>query len=166
MNLLQRLGRGLEAGWLAGCGVAVLFFAADVVRLAPLESVLELASVVPEGIVGLEAAGPAWTGVAVATAAVALYSLLHFAVFGALGVAATWFVPVASFWATLARGAAFGVVACSAAFLVGRAWTGSPYFPEAVSPTGLVLTNAMAGVIMAAVFAVHVSAAPEASDRI
>ena len=138
---------------LAGSGVAVLFLATDIVAFAPLRTVTELANPLFGGEATLTPAS--WVGLAATAAGVALYSLLHFAVFAALGVAASWVVPVRSFWGTLARGAVFGSLVLSAAFVVGRALTGSPYFAEAVGPLGLVLTNAMAGVIMAAVFAVH-----------
>lgn len=138
---------------LAGGGVAVLFLATDIVAFAPLRTVTELANPLFGGEATLTPAS--WVGFAASAAGVALYSLLHFAVFAALGVAASWVVPVRSFWATLARGAVFGSLVLSSVFVAGRALTGSPFFAEAVGPLGLVLTNAMAGVIMAAVFAVH-----------
>ncbi|MEQ9570366.1 MAG: hypothetical protein RLN75_09270 [Longimicrobiales bacterium] len=155
MSLLNRLGRGLEAGGLAGCGVAVLFLATDVVRLAPLRTVAELAR--PFGATSLdpESGGFTVAALAAAGAAVVLYSLLHFGAFGLLGVLATWVVPGRTFWTTLGRGAVFGAVACSGVFVVGRAAVGSSISLDAVGPVGLLLANAMAGVIMAAVLAVH-----------
>lgn len=155
MSLLTRLGRGLEAGGLAGCGVAVLFLATDVVRLAPLRTVVELAQPFRSAAVDPESSGFTVAAMAAAGAAVLLYSVLHFGAFALLGVAATWIVPGRSFWATLGRGAAYGAVACSAAFLVGRAAVGSSVSLDAVGPVGLLLANATAGVIMAAVLAVH-----------
>lgn len=156
MNLLNRLGRGLEAGGLAGCGVAVLFLATDVVRLAPLRTVAELARPFRATAVDPESGGFTVAAVAAAAAAVLLYSVLHFGAFALLGVAATWIVPGRTFWTTLSRGAVFGTVACSGAFVVGRAAVGSSLSLDAVGPGALLLANAMAGVIMAAVLAVHV----------
>lgn len=164
MNLLSRLGRGLEAGGLAGCGVAVLFLATDVVRLAPLRTVAELAAPLRPAAADPESGGVTVAAVAAAGAAVLLYTLLHFGAFALLGVAATWIVPGRSFWATLARGATYGAVACSGVFLVGRAAVGSSLSLEAVSPGGLLLANAMAGVIMAAVLAVHADDASDAAS--
>lgn len=163
MNLLTRLGRGLEAGGLAGCGVAVLFLATDVVRLAPLRTVVELAQPFRSVAADPESTGFTLTAVAAAGAAVLLYSVLHFGAFALLGVAATWIVPGATFWATLGRGAVYGAVACSGAFVVGRAAVGSSLSLDAVGPVGLLLANATAGVVMAAVLAVHTDDAPGAA---
>jgi hypothetical protein len=153
MNLLQRIGRGLEAGLFAGGGVAVLFFATDVFGLAPLRTVTALAAPLFGDTATLSA--DSWIGFAESAAAVGLYTVLHFVAFAVLGVVASWVIPAASFWTTLGRGALFGAVACSGAFLAGTALIGSESLTHAVGPTGLVLTNTMAGVIMAAVFSVH-----------
>ena len=84
-------------------------------------------------------------------AGVVLYSALHFVAFVALGILATWIVPGPSFWKTLARGGAFGALACSAVFYGGRALAGSPSSSRAWARRSLLLVNAMAGVIMAVV---------------
>ena len=161
MNSLQRVGRGLESGMLAGGGVAVLLFTTDIIGFAPLRTVIELAG--PLSGETSVAPSEAWVGLAATAASVVLYTLLHFATFAVLGVVASWVVPSASFWATLGRGTAFGVLVCSAVFVAGRALTGSAFFAEAVGPVALVLTNAMAGVIMAGVFAVHAADGEDAT---
>lgn len=155
MKLVVRLKRGIEAGLLAGTGVALFFTAMDVVRLAPLDTLASLAQAwfglsFETSATGFDIAATLTTG-----AAVVLYLILHFGVFALLGVFATWFVPVASFWQTLARGAGFGAVVCSAAFYGSRAFTGSPFAVESLSAVSLLLINIMAGVIMAVAFAVH-----------
>jgi hypothetical protein len=155
MNLLQRLGRGLEAGGLAGVGVAVLFFMTDIVGLAPLRTVVELASPFFGQAVDPDSVSATLTALAATGAAVTLYSLLHFAAFGILGVVSTWVIPAASFWTTLVRGGLFGAVAFTGVFAAGRAVVGSPFLVETVGLVGLLLANAMAGTIMAAVLAVH-----------
>lgn len=155
MTLVSRLKVGLQAGGLAGAGVAVLYAVTDVIRLAPLETVAGLA----HSFLGLSVDSvPAGFDVAafVTTAVgVAIYSLLHFAAFGALGVVGSWVVPGRTFWSTLARGGAFGAVALSGVFYGARLVRGSPFSFEGLDLRGIVLVNAMAGVIMAIVFAVH-----------
>ena len=163
MNLLQRLGRGLEAGMLAGGGVAVLFFATDVIGLVPLQTVTALAAPLLGDATVAAGTDANWVGLAQTAAGVTLYTLLHFATFVALGIVASWAIPAASFWGTLGRGAIFGALACSGAFFAGRALVGSPFLPETVGPVALMLTNVMAGLIMAAVFAVHVAGDEETS---
>jgi hypothetical protein len=155
MTLVTRLKIGLQAGGLAGVGVAVLYAASDVMRLAPLETVAGLAHSflnlpVSDVPAGFDIAAFVTTGVGVT-----IYSLLHFAAFAALGVAGTWMVPVRSFWRTLARGGVFGALACSALFYGSRLVSGSPFAFNGLDVKGIVLVNAVAGVIMAVVFAVH-----------
>ena len=155
MTLVSRLKMGLQAGGLAGAGVAVLYAVTDVMRLAPLETVAGLAHSffgLPVGSVpaGFDVAAFVTTGVGVA-----VYSLLHFAAFAALGVVGTWVVPGRTFWRTLTRGGLFGGVACSALFYGSRLVAGSPFAFEGLEVRGIVLVNIMAGVIMAIVFAVH-----------
>ena len=155
MTLVTRLKIGLQAGGLAGAGVAVLYAATDVMRLAPLETVAGLAHSffglsVADVPSGFDIAAFVTTGVGVT-----MYSLLHFAAFAVLGVVGTWMVPGRSFWATLTRGGAFGALGCSALFYGSRLVSGSPFSFEGLDATGIVLVNAMAGVIMAVVFAVH-----------
>jgi hypothetical protein len=161
MTLVTRLKTGLEAGGLAGVAVALLYGATDVMELAPLETVAGLAhslfdlpvSAVPAGF---DIAAFVTTGVGVAT-----YSILHFAAFAVLGLAGTWVVPGRSFWSTLARGGAFGALACSALFYGSRLVSGSPFAFDGLDAKGIVLVNAMAGVIMAVVFAVHTHEEPD-----
>jgi hypothetical protein len=155
MRVARRISAGLQAGLVAGGGVAVFFLATDVVRLAPLETVAALARALlglpAEALPsGLDIAALATTG-----AAVGLYSLLHFAAFAALGLVATFVVPAASFWATLGRGALFGCATASLIFVGARTATGSPFTVEPVGVPSLLLVNAAAGVLMAAVLAVH-----------
>lgn len=155
MNLPTRIGRGLQAGGLAGGGVAVLFLATDVVRMAPLRTVAELIGPFRDAPPEAVSDGMTFTAVAAVAAAATLYTLLHFGAFALLGVVATWVVPGATFWATLARGALFGGVACTGVFFMGRAAVGSSLTMASASPVGLVLANAVAGVIMASVLAVY-----------
>lgn len=163
MRWIERASVGLQAGGLAGGGVALFYLATDVVRLAPLETVAGLARAFLGVTVEAPAAGLDTATLLTTAVSVGLYSFLHFAAFGALGLVATWLVPAASFWATLGRGALFGASACSALFLGSRVVTGSPFAIEAIGMGSLVLVNAAAGVLMAVVFAVHTSDA-EASD--
>lgn len=155
MNLLTRIGRGLQAGGLAGGGVAVLFLANDVVRLAPLRTVAELSGPFRDQPADAVSDGTAFAAVAAVAAAVTLYTVLHFGAFALLGVIATWIVPGRTFWTTLARGALFGGVSCTGVFLVGRAAAGTSLTVASASPVGIVLANVLAGVIMAAVLAVY-----------
>lgn len=155
MTLLTRVGRGLQAGGLAGGGVAVLFLATDVVRLAPLTTVAELAGPLRDAPPEVVSDGLTLAAVAATAAAVTLYSLLHFGAFALLGVVATWLVPGATFWSTLGRGALFGACACTGVFYLGRSAVGSSLTFDSVGLGGLVLTNALAGVVMAGVLAAH-----------
>ncbi len=155
MTLVSRLKIGLQAGGLAGAGVAVLYAATDVMRLAPLETVAGLAHSFFGLSVGSVPAGFDVAAFVTTAVGVVMYSLLHFAAFSALGVIGTWVVPGRTFWSTLVRGGAFGAVACSAAFYGSRLVRGSPFAFEGLDARGIVLVNLMAGVIMAIVFAVH-----------
>jgi hypothetical protein len=162
MHIGKRISTGTQAGLVAGGGVALFYLATDVVRLAPLETVAALA----RALLGLpaEALPPGLDIAALATtgAAVGVYSLLHFAAFAALGLLATFVVPAASFWATLGRGAVFGCSTASLLFIGARTAAGSPFAVEPISTASLLLVNAAAGVLMAAVLAVHTSeAGPE-----
>lgn len=155
MTLGNRLKVGVQAGGLAGAGVAALYAATDVLRLAPLDTVAGLAhsffQLPVENVpAGFDVAAFVTTGVGVA-----VYTVLHFAAFAALGVVGSWVVPGQTFWRTLGRGGVYGVVACSALFYGSRLVSGSPFAFEGLQPTSVLLINAMAGVIMALVFAVH-----------
>ncbi|MBT8337704.1 MAG: hypothetical protein KJO11_13935 [Gemmatimonadetes bacterium] len=155
MRVAKRISSGLQAGLVAGGGVALFYLATDVVRLAPLETVAALARAflgLPTEALppGLDIAALATTGIAVG-----VYSLLHFAAFGALGLLATFVVPATSFWATLGRGGLFGGVAASLLFVGARTVTGSPFAVEPIGVPSLLLVNAAAGVLMAMVLAVH-----------
>lgn len=140
---------GAVAGIVAGLAVIVVFFIYDAVRVAPLATPFELAGV----LFGVEGPGMGLSGrERLATIAAALFRLLaytgfHLVVFAVLGAAAVWLFNRLSIPWSLVTGALYGLVVCTAVLYAAFwfVWTGV----SAPSLTGVLLANAVAGMVLA-----------------
>ncbi|HSG50332.1 MAG TPA: hypothetical protein VLA43_21070 [Longimicrobiales bacterium] len=153
MRFLRRVATGAEAGLLAGAAVALLFLVQDGVQLRLFSTPLALAS----GLLGSSTVEPDGgfvarvAGFSVLGARIIAYTLVHFFVFAAVGVAGAFVLKVTSFWTSLWGGVVYGSVLCTG-LLYGGLWMGDSSVALATlagmgMPT-ILLTNAMAGAVL------------------
>ncbi|MFQ5688912.1 MAG: hypothetical protein ACE5HQ_01395 [Gemmatimonadota bacterium] len=127
---------GVIAGVLAGTVLAILFYFYDLGQGTPLRTPAFLLG----AITGRGELGPS-------VAVVAVYTVLHYAVWSALGVIACLLL----LWADIARnvllGAAYGLFACSILFYGGLALSGSGVLAAPAWPA-VFFGNALAGMVI------------------
>lgn len=156
MRLKKRLERGAEAGLAGGLAVAAVFFLGDVLHLEALSTPTALSTHFfgPGGqVINMpEVAGIA--GIVTMGGRVVAYSLIHLLAFAALGMGAALLLHGRSWLGMMVGGALYGATACTAVFLAGRLISGSPFVVEPLSPTALILVNALAGAVMGLVLQV------------
>jgi len=150
--MLDRIKAGSAAGLAAGIAVMALILVYDLARLEPLATPGLLAGNVlgvPQPIETSAGLGAlAWlSDVMQAGWALALYTVVHFAVFIGLGIGAAFVFHPTAVAGTVLTGALYGALAGSAVFyagveLVAPAFVGTPDWRL------ILAANAIAGVVM------------------
>ena len=113
----RTLVHGLSGGVLAGAIVALWFFIVDLAAGQPFHTPALLASTILGGPVA-----------AVSARLVVGYTLLHFAVFGVLGMVTAWYLRAFGLAPGLVLGALFGVVVLDAVYYTTLLITGANVF--------------------------------------
>lgn len=152
MDFPERVTQGVQAGLLAGVAVAVVFFVADLVQLAPLSTpaALQQAFIGPGGTfieLPVEARVAAMVAFGIRFVS---FTVLHFLAFALLGVGAAVVLCGRPFRACAAGGACYGLVACSAVFYGSLAVTGAHLLGEMPGFGAVVGVNILAGAVMGA----------------
>lgn len=130
------LARGAAAGLLAGAVLVVSFFLYDLVQGEPLATPRFLAG----AVLGQEA-------VEAAPIHIAFYTLVHFAVFLVLGIAAAVVIELTGMLRNMLVGAAYGLFGCSLVFYTALVVSGATIL-EAPAWPAVFFGNVIAGVVI------------------
>jgi len=146
----SRVKKGVHAGLLAGLLIAVLFLVLDLVRLAPFSTPVTLST-------GLWGPGRFSLDIPVLSEAVAIgssagtilvFTLLHFTVFGVLGLGMVILFDRFRLPVNLATGALYGLVVCSLVFYGSVVLEVGPVLAAFPGAFSVIVANALAGGFM------------------
>lgn len=152
MDMRDRVAQGIQAGLLAGVTVAVVFFVADLVRLAPIAVPASL----QQTFLG---PGGTFLDFPVEARALAIFSfvvrflsftIIHLLAFAVLGVGAALVLCGRPLGACAWSGACYGVVVCSAVFYGSLVVTGAHLVAEVPGFLAVLGVNLLAGAVMGA----------------
>ena len=150
MSLRSCVAPGVQAGLLAGVTVAGVFFIGDLVRLEPLSTPLALSNTLsgPGGVtVDLPVVGRVLTLI-VFSAQVLTVSILHFLVFGLLGVGLVALRDHAGLPLNVGTGVIYGLVVCTLVFYLSVATASGGVFAGVPGFWAVLGANAIAGAVM------------------
>lgn len=134
---------GAKGGVYAGVLLAAAFFLYDLLRFEPLAT--------PTALADLLAAGGERTSALFARtstiARVLWFTVVHLAVFGAVGYVAAWFFRFTDYRKSIWIGGLYGLIMCSAAFEGGLRLTGTTMAAVPRWPA-ILIGNAIAGAVI------------------
>lgn len=154
MSLLQKVGIGIRAGLFAGGIVATTFFAADMARLAPLDTPLALRASLP-GLSALSFDPPLLIeGVAMFSfgGQLAGITLVHFLCFASLGMLAVLLCEALRVPLNWITAGLFGLLGFTLVYLTVSWVSGAASVVVLPSARSVLLVNLGAGIAMGAYF--------------
>ncbi|MFV1989030.1 MAG: hypothetical protein ACC682_17295 [Gemmatimonadota bacterium] len=162
--MLERIRVGTAAGLAAGLSVAVMILVYDLVKLEPFATPTLLAGNVLgtparlDSALGLLASIAAGLKIAYGLAA---YTLAHFSVFALVGIGAAFVFSSAVVSGNVVTGGLYGMLVGTAVFYLGLALV-APAFVSVPDWRLVMLTNAVAGVVMVSQIVDRPEPAPDA----
>jgi len=134
---------GVKGGLIAGVLLAVAFFLYDLLRFEPLATPTAMADLLAAGGEGTSALFERTSTMA----RVLWFTVVHLAVFGAVGLGAAWFFRMTGYRKSIWLGAIYGLVICSAAFEGGLRLTGTTMSAVPRWPA-ILISNLIAGAVI------------------